>query len=97
MAMTGCFYLVDCLLSVMVGRHTELPFYERGVYAGGPYGFLVTIVTFFGTIFYTLKSTRGYPSCSSSAEKKSVAGSPDAFKDSQEKSPASLPVEKQCG
>jgi hypothetical protein len=96
MTMTGCFYLIDCLLSVMFGMHPELPFYERGIFAGGPAGFLATIFMFCSTIYCTLKSACGYPPCTPSAEKKAAASSTDAPKDSQEKSPASSPMEKRA-
>jgi protein-S-isoprenylcysteine O-methyltransferase Ste14 len=39
------FYLVDCLVATSVDKTTfDLPWFERGIYAGGPFGILLTVV-----------------------------------------------------
>ena len=42
LAISGVFYAVDCLVVVTLGKHPDVPWYESGIYAGGPFGFLVT-------------------------------------------------------
>jgi hypothetical protein len=37
----GVFYIIDCL--VVSDSHPDLPFFERGIYAGGPVGILFTV------------------------------------------------------
>jgi hypothetical protein len=37
---------VDCLCSYIFKIHPELPWYERGIYAGSPVGFGFTIIVF---------------------------------------------------
>jgi hypothetical protein len=36
------FYSVDCVVASIVGKHPELAWFERGLYAGGPFGALAT-------------------------------------------------------
>jgi hypothetical protein len=40
--LSGTFYLVDCLVVSISNRHTDLPWIEKGIYAGGPAGILTT-------------------------------------------------------
>jgi hypothetical protein len=42
MVLGGAFYLVDCTIVSFSKTHPELPWLYRGVYAGGPFGILVT-------------------------------------------------------
>jgi hypothetical protein len=38
------FYLVDCLVVTLVDKTSlELRWFERGIYAGGPFGILLTV------------------------------------------------------
>jgi hypothetical protein len=38
------FYLVDCLVATSVDKTSiDLPWFERGIYAGGPFGILLTV------------------------------------------------------
>ena len=41
-ALGAASYLVDCSVVSHFKRHPELPWLYRGVYAGGPFGILVT-------------------------------------------------------
>jgi hypothetical protein len=41
-ALGAVFYLVDCSIVSLSKTHPELPWLYRGVYAGGPFGILVT-------------------------------------------------------
>ena len=44
LALGGLFYVVDCLVVTYAGQtRPDLPWYERGIYAGGPAGILFTI------------------------------------------------------
>jgi hypothetical protein len=36
------FYLADCVVASLVGTHPELPWFERGVCAGSPFGAIAT-------------------------------------------------------
>jgi hypothetical protein len=39
----GSFYIIDCLVVTwVIGSRLDLPFFERGIYAGGPAGILFT-------------------------------------------------------
>jgi hypothetical protein len=40
--LSGVFFLVDCLVVSVLGKHPELPWIERGIFAGGPAGILTT-------------------------------------------------------
>jgi hypothetical protein len=41
------FYIVDCLVVTYFAQtHLDLPWVERGIYAGGPVGILLTVVWF---------------------------------------------------
>lgn len=42
LASAAVFYLVDCLVSH--SEYPELPWFETGIYAGGPLGFVVTVL-----------------------------------------------------
>ena len=47
LALSGAFYVVDCLAVLLIsGSRPDLAWYERGIYAGGPFGFLVTAAMF---------------------------------------------------
>jgi hypothetical protein len=38
------FYLVDCFVATLVDKTSlYLPWFERGIYAGGPFGILLTV------------------------------------------------------
>jgi hypothetical protein len=38
------FYLVDCLVVTSVDKTSlDLPWFERGIYAGGPFGIMLTV------------------------------------------------------
>jgi hypothetical protein len=38
------FYLVDCFVAISFAKSSlDLPWYERGIYAGGPFGILLTV------------------------------------------------------
>jgi hypothetical protein len=41
----GVFYVVDCLVVILFKHHQEVPWFERGIYAGGPVGFFWTAAT----------------------------------------------------
>ena len=47
--LASVFYVVDCVI-VTFSRQLEVPWFERGIYAGGPYGFVLTA----GTILFAL-------------------------------------------
>lgn len=40
--MSGAFYVVDCLIVLTEADRPDVPWYESGIYAGGPFGFLLT-------------------------------------------------------
>jgi hypothetical protein len=40
--LSGVFYLVDCLVVSIFDSHPDLPWIERGIYAGNPAGILTT-------------------------------------------------------
>ena len=42
MIIGGACYLVDCSVVSLSKTHPEIPWLYRGVYAGGPFGILVT-------------------------------------------------------
>jgi hypothetical protein len=47
------FYLVDCLISFT--KYPQIPWFETGIYAGGPAGFYLTVVSFvaaFGCLLF---------------------------------------------
>jgi hypothetical protein len=51
----GFFYDVDCLIVILFKRHPEVPWFESGIYAGGPAGFFWTagtIVCAFGYLIF---------------------------------------------
>jgi hypothetical protein len=48
------FYLIDCVVSSLVGKHPELPWFERGVYAGSPFGFIATASVLICGFWYLL-------------------------------------------
>jgi hypothetical protein len=38
------FYLIDCLIATSFAKSSlDLPWFERGLYAGGPFGILLTV------------------------------------------------------
>jgi hypothetical protein len=40
----ACFYIIDCLIVTYVAQtRPDLPWFERGIFAGGPVGFLLTV------------------------------------------------------
>jgi hypothetical protein len=43
LTLSGVFYLVDCLVVSIVDIHPDLPWIERGIYAGNPAGILTTV------------------------------------------------------
>ena len=46
LGMSGAFYVVDCLI-VLTHKHSpDVPWYESGIHAGGPFGFAVTAAIF---------------------------------------------------
>jgi len=45
-------YLVDCLGTY--DRHPELPWFQRGIYAGGPTGFYATVCFAIGAFVYLI-------------------------------------------
>jgi hypothetical protein len=53
MCLVGAFYLVDCLIGI-IRAPAGTPFFERGVYAGGPAGFWVTVVVFLVGIWHLI-------------------------------------------
>jgi hypothetical protein len=40
--LSAAFYLVDCLVVSVFDTHRDLPWIERGIYAGSPAGILTT-------------------------------------------------------
>ena len=39
-----CFYIIDCLIVTYLAElRLDLPWYERGIYAGGPAGIVLTV------------------------------------------------------
>jgi hypothetical protein len=42
LSLSFIFYFVDCLLSFR--DHPDVPWFESGIYAGGPIGFLATVL-----------------------------------------------------
>ena len=49
------FYAIDCLVVIAFKRHPEVPWFERGIYAGSPAGFFWTagiIVIAFGYLIF---------------------------------------------
>jgi hypothetical protein len=51
----GVFYVVDCLTVIIFKDHPEVPWFESGIYAGGPAGFFwtaATIVCAFGYLIF---------------------------------------------
>jgi hypothetical protein len=55
LGMAVAFYLVDCVVASLSGRHPELPMFERGIYAGGPFGSLATacvLLCAFGVLIF---------------------------------------------
>lgn len=54
------FYLVDCWVATNVSN-SSLPWFERGIYAGGPFGILLTVSWFtfpLGRLVYKSIKTR---------------------------------------
>jgi hypothetical protein len=48
------FYLVDCVVASIVGKHPELAWFEKSLYVGGPFGSLATgcvLLCAFGVLF----------------------------------------------
>jgi hypothetical protein len=45
-----CFYLVDCWVATSFSN-SSVPWFERGIYAGGPFGILLTVAWFAFPIF----------------------------------------------
>ena len=43
LGLSGAFYLVDCLVVSISDNHLDLPWIERGIYAGNPAGILTTV------------------------------------------------------
>jgi hypothetical protein len=39
---SGAFYVVDCLIVLTEKDRPDVPWYESGIYAGGPFGFFLT-------------------------------------------------------
>jgi hypothetical protein len=37
------FYVIDCLVTSVDTTSLDLPWFERGIYAGGPFGILLTV------------------------------------------------------
>jgi hypothetical protein len=53
--LSGVFYLVDCLVVSIFDNHPDLPWIERGIYAGNPAGILTTtscVIAAFGILIF---------------------------------------------
>jgi hypothetical protein len=37
------FYLIDCLVVLTIDPHSNLPWYENGLYAKGPFGIVFSV------------------------------------------------------
>jgi hypothetical protein len=51
----GAFYVVDCLVVILLKDHPDVPWFERGIYAASPAGFFWTagtIVCAFGYLIF---------------------------------------------
>jgi hypothetical protein len=40
--LAAVFYIVDCVIVTASSLHSEMPWLERGIYAGSPFGFYWT-------------------------------------------------------
>lgn len=60
----GVFYVIDCLVVIAFNRHPEVPWFERGIYAGSPAGFFWTAGTILCALGYLVfgkdKKSRSY-------------------------------------
>jgi hypothetical protein len=53
--LSAVFYLVDCFVVSIFSTHSELPWIERGIYAGSPAGILTTascVIAAFGILIF---------------------------------------------
>jgi hypothetical protein len=47
LGMSVVFYIIDCLVVLLIDvRRPDVPWYEIGIYAGGPFGFFITAALF---------------------------------------------------
>jgi hypothetical protein len=46
LALSGVFYVIDCLVVLTDKDRPDVPWYESGIHAGGPFGFVVTAAIF---------------------------------------------------
>jgi hypothetical protein len=58
LAIVLLFYLVDCFMAIVGGSHADLPWLERGVYVGGPFGFFGTVAVFISALWFLIFGKR---------------------------------------
>jgi hypothetical protein len=58
LAVVLLFYFVDCFIAIVGGMNADLPWFEIGVYPGGPFGFSGTVAVFIGALWFLIFGKR---------------------------------------